>query len=121
MVRGTRGQNTVGQRQRDRRELGPTQTAGKVLLLHVHIPTETARGHEAVERTQHHTGQRGAAQARLENIGAGFQRHQETRLVPRGHGQLSETVGSQHAHGYVKELPLSGHVRWRYRVPIYFA
>jgi len=96
VVRGTRGQDTVGQRQRDGGELGPATAACEVLLLHVRLPDEVARGHETVERAERHAGQRSVAQARLEDAGTRFQGREETRVVPRSHGQQFETMGGQH-------------------------
>jgi len=96
VVRGTRGQDTVGQRQRDGGELGPAKAARQVLFLHVRLADEVARRHETVERAERHAGQRSAAQARLEDVGARFQGREETRVVPRSHGQQFETMGGQH-------------------------
>jgi len=57
VVRGARGQNTIGQWQRDRGELGPAKAAREVLFLYVRLTNETARGHETVRRIEQHVRQ----------------------------------------------------------------
>lgn len=63
LVRGTRGQNTIGQWQRYRGKLGATKIASEILFLHVRLPVKTAWRYETVKRTEQHTRQRSVAQA----------------------------------------------------------
>lgn len=72
MVRGARGQNTIGQWQRYGRTVGPAAAQGQVLFLYIRVTLKTPRRHETVGRTKRDTGQRGATQTRPEDPGTGL-------------------------------------------------